>query len=84
MFYEMILPTDDCKIRLAKLVLNPLSRNFVLGGFRNSTAGQLWFAIDNNQPSRWNQRLAHMNEDRMRICEFMVSVQNEHCIHVRR
>ena len=43
MFDEVILLTDDLKIRLPKLAFNSFRRDFMLGEFRNSTAGWLWF-----------------------------------------
>jgi len=72
--YEAIVSANDLKIRLAKFALHLLGRDFMLGGWRDVTAAWLWFTIDDDQPSRRNQRLVHMDEDRMGIREFVISV----------
>jgi len=81
---KAILAADDFKIRLPQLAFDSPRRNFMLGSFRSVAGRRLGFSVDDNQSASRNQRLLHVGENGMRICEFMIRVQNQDRVHASR
>lgn len=84
MLDKAILAADDFKIRLPQLAFDSLRRNFMLGSFRSVADRWLRFSVDDNQSASRNQRLLQVGENGMRICEFMIRIQNEDRVHASR